>query len=289
MIKLAPEDVVKIPELLGVSNGAVTAGLSKIGDIARTKWVTLAMQRLNTSQRDYVAAISNPVLSVDDKGNPQVTLTLRGKFPNMVETGADPFDLRATLLNPSLPKKPGTVGIRRSKKGYLYRAIPFRRMGPSASGKNAAALGAAESQAGRGAMSLAFRGERTAEEARLLGRAVAREAKKLEPTVGMPGGKVQYGGRLAKGVGGAMPLRPRHKTDLYEGTVREEKTYAKATQSQLMTFRMISTNPGSFREDDAGGSPQMNWIHPGILARNLAPATSAYVDMVLQRKWLGNL
>lgn len=289
MIKLAPEDLPKLPMLMGFDDRSVDAGLAKLGDLARTKWVTLAMQRLNTSQRDYVAAISNPVFSTDERGNRQFTLTLHGVFSNLVENGMDAYDMRSTLLNPALPKKPGTKGVRRSKKGYLYRAIPFRRMGPSASGKNAAALGAAESTAGRGAQSRAFRGDKSAEEARLMGRAVAREAKKLAPTTGMPGQKVKYGGRLAKGVGGAEPLRPRHKTDLYEGIIREVKTYAKATQSQLMSFRMISTNPKSFREDDAGGAPQMNWIHPGIVARKLAPATNDYVMMILQRKWLGDL
>jgi hypothetical protein len=218
-----------------------------------------------------------------------VTITLRGALPNMVENGAPAYDLRSTLLNPALPKKPGTKGVRRSKKGYLYRSIPFRRMGPNASGKNAAALGAAESGAGKRDTSLAFRGQRTAEEARLLGRAVAREAKKLAPTTGMPGSKVKYGGRLPKGTAGATPLRPRHKTDLYEGIIREEKKYQTATQSQLMSFRMISTNPGSFREDAAGGAPQMNWMHPGIVARRLIPETETYVQTVLQRRWLGDL
>lgn len=289
MIKVAPEDLPLIPTLLGVTPDSAERGLGRIGDLARTKLVTLAKQRLFSSQVDYIAGIQQPRVFTDDRGVPTMELTLRGAFPNMVENGAGSFDLRTTLLNPSAKKRPGTKGVRRSKKGFLYRAIPFRRMGPQASGKNAAALGAAESASGKRDSSLAFRGGKSAAEALAMGRAVQRAARKLAPTVGVPGSKVKYGGRLGAGVGGSAPLRGRHKTDLYEGTIREEKVYEKATQSQLMTFRMISTNPNTFREDADGGAPERNWVHPGITARRLIPATADYVQTVLARKWLGDL
>lgn len=289
MLKIKPEEVVAIPALLGVTPDSALRGLGKLGDISRTKLVTLAKQRLFTSQADYIAGIQNPRVFVDEQGVPTMELALRGAFPNMVENGATSFDLRTTLLNPSAPKRPGTKGVRRSKKGFLYRAIPFRRMGPQASGKNAAALGAVESQAGKRETSLGFRGDRDKADALALGRTVARAAKNLSPTIGMPGEKVKYGDRLEKGVGGAKPLRPRHKTDLYEGTLRKEKTYKAATQSQFITFRMISTNPASFRSDDASGAEERNWTHPGIVPRRLMPATAEYLTKVVARKWLGDL
>ena len=290
MPSILAEDLPMIPMLQGFGPTGIQAGLARIGDIARTRLVTLAQQELKTSQRDYIAGISNPVLFVDNKGVPGVEITLRGALPNMLENGAEPFDLRVTLLNPGKEKRPGTRGIVRSKQGYLYRSIPFRRMGQGASGKNAPRIGGAETSEGQRETSRAFRGQMTAEQARTQGRAVVRAAKKLAPTVGLPGEKVQYGGSLPAGTAGSQKLRPRHATDLNAGMLREQKTYESATQDQFITFRTISNNPNTVRSDDAQPSgPAQNWMHPGLTRRLLIPKTETYIDMLISRRWIAEL
>jgi len=72
------------------------------------------------------------------------------------------------------------------------------------------------------------------------------------------------GGRLPAGL--APKLHERHATDVFAGMVRVRHTYQKATQTQFMTWRMISTkNP-------------KGWMHPGIQAHNLAEKVAAHIQ-----------
>ena len=151
--------------------------------------------------------------------------------------------------------------------------MPFRHQGEKTSGQHGAPMG-------RG---YAFRmildsagvheiGDRTAKQAKQLGRVVSRNARKLSATTTDPAtGKTQWGSRLREGVGGVGLLRPHHKTDLYSGMVRQEKTYESATQNQYTTFRRVSTN-----------SDTRAWIHPGIEARHLFTEVAPYAGQVAQ-------
>jgi hypothetical protein len=68
--------------------------------------------------------------------------------------------------------------------------------------------------------------------------------------------------------------QPWHSSSLYEGMIREEKTYSKATQSQYMTFRMITENPLSQTDP-------RKWQHPGIKAKRLAVKTMQHMHRVI--------
>lgn len=292
---MAEIDIADLPSILDDTPGrnpklrAVI--VTRLGHVARTQLVSLAQKLLNTSARDYVAAIT-PMQTAETSTSFSAWVELRGALPNMVEHGRGPWDLRDTILTPSNKK------VRRSKRGFLYAYIPFRHMGPDTSGRNAPAMGSQFTGAGLSDTSRAYRGEMEADDARRLGRAVMREAKKLEASRSRPGeeaprmvrnawgqmvptGGVKYGERLGEGVGGAEILRPRHATDIFAGMIREEKTYEGATQSQYMTFRTISNNPETTRSDEAGGSPEKNWMHPGITARHLIPITMDYLDALI--------
>lgn len=85
---------------------------------------------------------------------------------------------------------------------------------------------------------------------------------------------LQWGGRLAaQGPAGQNKTSGyQHKNDKYEGMVRVEKTYAKATQSQYMTFRVVS-------ERSAAGS----WIHPGYEAHNIAQGVAAFCKSAVEQ------
>jgi len=278
---LHPQDLPTIVELSGFGDEGTLASITKAIHLARTRLVTLAQQRLKTSARDYVGAITPPDIT-STPGGWRATILLTGAFAHMVEEGAAPWDLRTTIL------KPGTRKIRTSKAGFLYLSVPFRHMTPSASGVNAPPMGSAYSGEGQKPEHRAFRGSLAAAAA-ALGKAVHKAAKKLAPTLSAPGVGTQYGGRLAAGVGGATLLRPRHVTDVYQGMIREEKTYEDAKpQTQYLTFRTISNNPATRRSDDAGGQSEVNWTHPGLEARHLVPEALEYIhDLIRQGVFIG--
>ena len=297
---LDPTDLASIPELAGVAGVSKEFNLKKAAQVARSRLVVLAQQRLFTSARDYVKAIQPMRRETGAGGVERYVIKVLGALPWMVEHGMSAWDLRQTIL------KPGTRRLMVSKEGYLYVSIPFRHMGPGASGRNAQPMGSQFTESSLREDSRAFRGDLDKTSARTMGRAVFRDAKALAPTLSKPGGAgtpsgrmepifdaagvmigtravmrtgVQYGGRLAPGSGGAELLRARHVTDIFSGMVREEKTYEKATQSQFTTFRTISNNPESFREDEGG----RNWTHPGITARHLVPEAKAYMEQLLSQ------
>jgi hypothetical protein len=218
---------------------------------ARAYWIQLAGKRLTSTRRDYINGIQE--IEIDGL---TASIELVGVLPNMVELGADAYDMHTTLLGPNVPlASPGKAGKRKAADGHFYRAIPFRHQTPGTAG-----------QGGGVPMGRAYEGHSLVENAGKLGRAVYKQAKKLAPTSGQPGGKVSYGGRLAAGI--APKLKAAHSTDIYAGMVRQEKAYKSATQSTFTTFRMISE------------AVPDKWNHPGIEAANLTGDVEKFVDRI---------
>lgn len=246
--------------------------IRKMAQVARGRLVVLAQQRLFTSSADYVRGIQPMRLERTAGGGERIVIDVLGALPWMVEHGMPAWDLRATIL------KPGTRRLKVSRAGYFYASIPFEHADPGASGRNAAPAGSQYTEANLRQDSRAFRGDLDQQAARTMGRAVMREARELAATrSAVGGGRVQYGGRLAPGTGGAQVLRDRHVTDLFAGMIRQEKTYERATQNTFTTFRTISNNPDSMREDQGG----KNWTHPGITARRLIPEAKDYMERMI--------
>jgi len=290
---LAPAELATLIDKLGLGKPDILMQVGRLGHVARTHLVTIAQRRLRTTARDYVKAIQ-PLDLTEKDGEFVATIELRGGLPNMVEHGAEAWDLRTTIL------KPGTRRLKTSKAGFYYLSIPFRHMLPGASGKNAPPMGQAHSKAGQAAHHRAFRGGMEAKAARAMGRAVARGAQKLSATwsrsLPQGGHAVIHGGRLNTETdvtkhNKPVPvpvLRPRHAGDIFAGMQREEQFYEAEAQNQYVTFRTISNNPASFREDTAGGGkPERNWTHPGIQARHLVPETAGYVQGVIAQGVFG--
>lgn len=94
---------------------------------------------------------------------------------------------------------------------------------------------------------------------------IYKQARQLKASVAQ-GNKIKWGGKLA---GTEQKYAPghnqtsgyAHKSGRFEGMVRVEKMYNAATQSQYLTFRVVS---------DA--SPGGSWIHPGYEAHNIRQA-----------------
>jgi hypothetical protein len=227
-----------------------------IADAARAEWIRLAGRELRTSRRDYL----NGIQPVKMKGKGVAVITLLGELPNLIEEGMPQVDLHSTLLGPNVPvSPPGEYGKhlkidpKTMATGY-YRAIPFRHATPGTQG-------AVGQPMGRLYRSEDY-GKGFVRKFKKLGKEVYGEAQKLTPTKGDPYGKVKYGGRLPSGM--APKLKSHHKTDIFAGMIREEKTYVKATQSQYTTFRTIST-----------GSP--GWVRPATTGKHYALKINDYV------------
>lgn len=228
------ESLVPQALLAGLSNKAVNEILFGIADAARAEWVRLAGKTYFTTRRDYVRGIQ-PV-----RLRPGVaTISLVGDLPNMLEHGMPAQKLHETLLGPKVPLVPmGQRGKHRSKDGGEYRAIPFRHATPTAGGAVGQPMGRP------------YTGHDLVEDAKELGMKVYELASQLDPTIGKPGGKMAYGGRLGAGPSKdayaalkVPKLRDDHAVDIYAGMIRSEKKYEKATQSFYMTFRTIAKGP----------------------------------------------
>lgn len=226
-----------------------------VGAATRGEWINRAQGSLKSTSRDYVQGIG----LVEEIEQGHVYVELNGVLPNMVEDGWEAHDLRATVI-------PHAKTRRESREGYGYVAIPFRHGTPGTTGGNvgrpmpsaihkvAKHLAATRTEYGPGKQPIApvhAPGERRLHAAADLPH-MTRRAKKL---------------LIEK-------AKPWHSSSLYEGMIREEKTYTKAVQSQYFTFRTITENP--LAHIDA-----RKWFHPGIKARRLAVKTLRHMQRVI--------
>lgn len=245
-----------------IDDGAINSILGNVAAAARNHWVRLASGDSSSFRGDYILGIQPAVAESSRKH----VVSLVGEVPHMLEDGSPRQDMRDTLLGPNVPVVPvGERGKHLSKNNQFYRSIPLRHTTP---GKGGSPMGAA------------YGSHNAVEDSRKLGRAVYRAAKALAPTKTNPyGQKTQWGGRLSTsrlrgglkaGTGGVPLLKPHHKSSIYEGMVRQEKTYEQATQSQYVTFRTISTG---VRDD--------SWWRKPIEARHYAQEVSSFVAKTL--------
>jgi hypothetical protein len=217
--------------------------LRGVSAVVHQRWVSLAQQNLRTTARDYVAGIQ-PV----EVKNRVARVVLVGVVPNLVENGMSAFDLRTTLLGL------GARNARTAKDGSRYNTIPFGHGTPGSGGRNVG---------------------------RPMPQAIHTIAKKLAPTLSKPEGGTQWGGRIHPGMRMSSAARailstkekPWHWGSTYLGMVRQQKTYAKATQNKYTTFRRISSNVRRAKE---------HWLHPGIRARNFAQRVQREVEPIVK-------
>lgn len=266
--------------LANVEESDVQSLIMTVAQAARAKWIRLASDKLHSSQQEYVKGISD----VRFEGG-VAFVTLDGVFPNMIEQGFGPYDLRETLLGPNVPiaEGPGSKGKHMTEDGHFYRTISFRMMGGKATGRNAQRT------------TDVYAAELGEQRAKKLGQLAERKMKKLSPTRSA-GGQTLWGeslkvsSRSALSVKGhshkLIPLGPdampgdqpilvphggaEHKNPIFQGAYKFEQHYQSATQNSYGTFRTIST-----------ASPE-GWIHPGHQpGANLAPEANEYALRLL--------
>ena len=232
--------------------------LDNVVQSARNHWIKIAKEDDSHLKLDYLRGIQ----PIDIKGRKGTwTISLVGELPHLLEDGDPELDMRDTLLGPNVPVVPlGNRGKHPSKRGEFYRAIPFRHTGPNSRSVVGQAMGSA------------YQGMLGIKEAKKLGRSILKDAKQLGASTTERIStfyKTTWGDKLAAGY--APKLKEHHVTDIYAGMVRLEKTYEKATQSQYMTFRTIST------------AKKIGWIRKSIEARHYAEKVRFFVDDLLPK------
>lgn len=264
MIEVTNLENIIPPEVLSKFNeSAILEVLYDLADAARSEWIRLAGEEFSSTRRDYINGIQ-PV-QIQSKGTAVIALV--GTFPNLLEQGMPSVNMHRTLLGPGVPVVPrGSRGKHRSKDGGYFRSIPFRHSGPASGGASGQPMGKAYSN------------HDAVADAKKLGRAVYSMAKGLTATTSQPGGGVKYGGRLKSPINQpiAPKLRKHHASNIYEGMIREEKTYQKGTSSQYVTFRTIAVDANGNTKPKSG-SP---WIRPQTKGKFVAKRVNEFVQTI---------
>lgn len=207
-------------------------------------WELMAQKNLGASRAEYMRSIY-----VGDSGRYTGFIRLRGIFPNMIEQGAEPFDIKKGMFKSNK--------VKFTASGRRYITIPFRFSNPNAIGDNPV-----------------FSGQ--------LPLVVYNIVKKKEQSM-----KTDLGKTLNQGVGLKDVELPKewripevrkrvsntnqtfeeykHKSSIFSGLKRSSKEYENATQGKYVTFRRISE-----AGEEGEGSDPNSWIHTGIVARKLA-------------------
>lgn len=238
MVKIDVSQVVRAMVKSLPKSGDKKAIVKQLAAVAMYQWKRLAQETLRSSAREYVAGLQQVLEGTKAK------IILGGLIPNMIENGWPGGDMRQWLLQ--------GPNVKQGKNGP-YNTVPFRHGAPGTSGKNVGPQMPMD---------------------------IHRGAKLLAPTrTGLSGPGTIYGERLGPDSRGLTHKgrdilltkeRLRHATSIYSGMIRQEKEYAKATQSQYTTFRRISK---------VSRGPK-HWFHPGIKPRRFAVQVQAHIAEV---------
>jgi hypothetical protein len=181
---------------------AIQMAVSSTLMAAKSKWESEAQKRLTTTRNDYLLGL-NADNSVEFPDPFTGILTLRGKWPNMLEKGFPAFDMKqgGDGRFKNSPKR------KMKKDGGWYLTIPMRHRTPDTVG----------SAVGGGAMP----------------QDIYAQARLLAAGQRLTGTEAQYPPRVSW-------TGYQHKNGIYEGMQRNQKVYEKAVQSTYFTFRRVS-------------------------------------------------
>jgi len=231
-----------VPVALSAYPTVVQAVLPEIAEATRNEIVANAQHELTSGGLDYVGGVQLLHLPVSPEAILQgpvlfASVVLTGWLPNALENGWAGGDMKPGLL--------GGRNAKVSKKGFRYNIVPFRHQTPGTSGRAGRPMGSTHRAHGM-----------SGRDAKRLGRAIHAHAKNLSATTSHPRTGTAWGKRLSAGLAPKLTSHTgyRHKTDIFAGMVRQQKTYAAATQNTYSTFRVVSEN-----------SDPDSWHHPGIV------------------------
>lgn len=247
MLQITPNikfDISEVASFFALSkkqaNDLLKVALQDVSNAFAFMWRETASRELNSTRDRYIRGIQQPVIFDN-----VAIIELIGTLPNMIESGATAFDMKKGFQQSSK--------IKISAQGSWFLTIPFRWATSNALGENEAfsnkmpkevydvAKNLSETKSNIGSKKVIYGS--SLKEAQLpkdfQGKKTRQEIKDAE-------GKVIYGAY-------------KHKSNIYSGITKTQKTYEKATQSQYFSFRRVSEN-----------SDPLSWIHPGLMAKNFA-------------------
>lgn len=202
--------------------------LSGVSEAVYFNWREEAHQSLHSSRSSYLRGLQQPEISENS-----AIIELIGVLPNMIESGASAFDIKKGMAK--------SDKIHFKKDGGWYISIPFRWSTAGSLGENEVFSFKMPSSVYEVAKSLNKNESLNKEDLPKNLRGL-----KTRPEIKSAEGKVIYGAY-------------KHKTNVYQGMVKQTSQYEKVKQSQYVTFRTISNL-----------SDPMSWIHPGFQPKNLA-------------------
>ena len=227
-------------------NAMISSTIKGITATFARNWDNVAKQALKSTRQIYRSSIV-----VGEEGPFTGYVMLVNSLPNMIESGASPFDMKIGFSQSSKRKS--------SKGGGWYLTIPFRMASPGSLG---------ESEAFSSVMP----------------QSVYNAVKSNQSQQTAMGGTVQQGRGLSPSQIPAEFQIPKsramiqtqdrvfeeykHKHSIYEGLRKGSKTYENATQGQYGTFRRVSSR-----------SDANSWIHKGLAAQNLAERAMAMTNV----------
>lgn len=159
-----------------------------------------------------------------------VKLLADSPLPNMLESGADPFDLKKGL---QYGKK-----VKIKKDGGWYTTVPFRFATAGSLGESSIFSGVLPQPVQEAVKKKGFFNP-----LKMGDIPEPYQIPRVQPVKLKSGAFTEY----------------EHKSSIYEGLMRSSKKYEKVTQSQYVTFRRVSDKSDPF-----------SWRHPGLHALNLA-------------------
>lgn len=212
------------------------------------KWEALAKNELHSTLPEYLHN-----LNIIDKGRFAKQIILTGTLPEMVESGASPFDMKEYFKKSKYVKYTVPVYNAKGKMVYpggdWYLTIPFRHGTPGIVGQAGFANEMPQEiyalMVHRAANNPLTKGEIPSPYDVPRSRAAIFDAQT---------GKVVYGEYT-------------HKASIYEGLTKFQAAYNKVIQNKYGTFRRAGAN-----------SDPLAFIHKGIQARELAQKAVAAVD-----------
>ncbi|UXR28856.1 hypothetical protein [Bacillus paranthracis] len=202
---------------------ATQAAISSTLMATKSKWEQVAQQKLNTTRADYILGL-NADNSLEFPDAMTGILTLRGKWPNMLEEGFTSFDIKDGFAA-SMKKK-------MKKDGGWYLTVPFRHRTPNSTG----------SAVGGKAMPTD----------------IYSQARALQGNTGrLTGTEQQYPAQTSwNGY--------QHKSGIYEGIQKNTKQYDKTSQNTYASFRRVSdkSDPQSWWHPGFAGIKAVDTVYP---------------------------
>ena len=227
-------------------------------------WSATAQQELKSSRKEYVNS-----LQIINEDKTTTAIILRGKLPNMIESGCSAFDMKEGFSK-SLKKKI-------TKDGGWYLTVPFRFAGAGSLGEDSGFAGVMPQEIYEEVKN--FKASKTQDvlvDGEIKSNNVWGDrlnmskfdlADKYKADV-----RPAYTSLTNESINEKSEVEYKHKSSIYEGMIKSSKQYEKANQSMYNTFRRVSSN-----------SDKNSWINQGITAYNLAEKAMSGFDIERER------